>query len=269
VTKDSIKTFRPLGHPNLLITVSFGIFIPPQLIETTDHTINLHPSLLPQYRGAAPIHHAINNGDTHTGISLQTLSPVAYDGGIIFDQSEPIPIEPDEQFLSLWDRLAAIGAEMLLRCVRSRSFRDPIPVATSTQPSLANRLDTGINWEQVTSAEAVRFGRIVNPSTGAITLDEGKRVDILVNQLSLRQQNALKPPGTYFLARHGQTGLFKMVVVCKSHTCVWVDQVRVSGKDWISGVDFVKSAPHRFWGGKFVPYRKEFSDHSPEELRGY
>jgi methionyl-tRNA formyltransferase len=269
VSKDSIKTFRPLGNPNLLIAVSFGLFIPPRLISTTEHTINLHPSLLPQYMGPAPIHHAIKNGDTHTGVSLQTISPVAFDGGIIFNQSDPIPIEPDEHFLSLWDRLAAIGAEMLLESVRSQSFRDPMPVATSRQPSLAPRLVNGINWEQFTSEEAVRFGRVINPCTGAITLDESKRVDIHVRELSLRQQNALKPPGTYFLARHGPTGLFKMVVVCKSHQCVWVENVKVSGKGWISGVDFVKSAPDRFWGGKFVPYRREFSDHSPEELGDY
>jgi methionyl-tRNA formyltransferase len=267
VTRDSIKDIRASQfHANVLIAVSFGLFVPPRFISATNHTVNVHPSLLPQYRGPAPIHHAIYNGDKHTGVSLQTLSPDGFDRGTIFDQSYAIAIQDDEPFISLWDRLASIGADMLLSCIRNRTFRDPKPVHTFTTPSWAGYIHKQITWDNVTSEQAVRASRVHDPVTGAITLHDGKRVDILVRGLSIRQQNARKVPGTYFIAREALSGDKKMVIVCQNHQTIWVDQVKVSGKTWITGVEFINSAHHRFWGDQFVPWRKEFQDHSPEDF---
>src|SRR6202011_5606413 len=207
------------------------------------------------------------NGDKHTGVSIQTLSPEAFDQGIVFDQSYAIAIEDDEPFISLWDRLATIGADMLQSCVRNRTFRDPKPIDTFTIPSWAGYIHKQIDWNNVSAEQAVRAARVHDPVTGAITLDEEKRVDVILQGLSLRQQNAKKVPGTYFLARHALTGDKKMVVVCQNHKTVWVEKVKVAGKTWISGYEFVTSATQRFWGSQFVPWRKEFKDHSPEEFK--
>lgn len=252
---------------DLLIAVSFGLFIPSQIIEQVASTINVHPSLLPQYRGPAPIHNVIFNGDRHTGITLQTLSPHGFDKGIIFDQSYPIRIEDDETFTSLWTRLSSHASEMLLLCLQNQTYRKPKAVETFTKESYAGYIHKQINWYAFTAEQAVRLARLYDPITGVISLDDQKRIDVLVRGISFRQQGSGgKAPGTYFIARHALSGDKRMVVVCKDHQTVWVEQVKVSGKSWISGLDFVSSSSDRFWGGRFVPWRKEFEDHDPKEF---
>ena len=268
VTKETLNTFN-LDHKDidLLIAVSFGLFIPARILEQAGSTINVHPSLLPQYRGPAPIHHAILNGDRHTGVTLQTLSPKGFDKGIIFDQSYPLAIEEDEQFSSLWNRLASLAADMLVSSLRNQTYIQPKPVKTFTEESYAGYIHKQIDWYTTSADKAVRLGRIHHPITGAISLDDGKRVDVLVQGISQRQQGpGGKPPGTYFIARHAQSGDKKMVVVCANRETVWIEKVKVSGKTWITGLDFASTSSDRFWGGKFVPWRKEFEDHDPKEF---
>lgn len=256
------------GEIDLLIAVSFGLFIPARIIEQVGSTINVHPSLLPQYRGPAPIHNAILNGDRHTGVTLQTLSPNGFDKGIIFDQSSPIRIEDDETFLSLWNRLSSHAAEMLVSSVRDQTYFKPTPVKTFTNESYAGFVHKQIDWWKTSADKAIRLGRLYDPITGVISLDDGTRIEVSVQGISLRQQGSGgKPPGTYFIARHVQSGDKKMVVVCSDRKTVWVEQVKVSGKSWISGLDFVSTSPDRFWGERFVPWRKEFEDHDPKEFQ--
>lgn len=57
-----------------------------------------------------------------------------------------------------------------------------------------------------------------------------------------------------------------MVVVCSDGKTVFVEDIKVSGRNWISGLNFVATSDERFWGSKFVPWRKEFEDHDPEEF---
>ena len=244
------------------------MFIPEQVIQKVRSTINVHPSLLPQYRGPGPIHHAIYNGDKHTGVSLQTLSPLGFDRGIIFEQSFPMRIEDDETFDSLWHRLSTKGAEMLLSSIQNQTYQKPKPIQTHTQSKYAGYIHKQIDWTKVSADKAIRLGRLYDPVTGAITLDEGKRKDIIIRGISQRAQGAgSRSPGTYYMARHAQSGSLKMIVVCADGQTVWVEKVKVSGKDWISGVDFVGTSSDRFWGSKFVPWRKEFDDHDPKEFQ--
>ena len=264
VTKESIANLQLKA--DLLITCSFGLMIPAKLIENASYTVNVHPSLLPQYRGPAPIYHSILNGDRHTGVSLQTLHPKKFDEGIIFDQSYPVPIEENETFLSLWDRLALKGAEMLLNCVQNRTYQHPTPIQTFTEPSYASMVTKQIDWYKITAVEASRLARCVDPITGVITLDEGKRSFVHLRGVKVREKGSAEQPGHYFLPKHAESRKNKLCVVCKDRTTVWVDEVKVSGKDWIDGVEFFSSAPDRFWGQRFTPWRKEFEDHDPSEF---
>lgn len=267
MTKDSITKIDPTElNADLLIAVSFGLFVPPKLIRAVDSTINVHPSLLPRHRGPAPIHHAIASGDQQTGVSLQTLSPDGFDQGIIFDQSLPIDIEENELLTSLWDRLAIVGADMLVSSIRNRTYLNPQPIQTFTNPSYAGPIHKHVDWNITYADKILRLGRVHDPVTGAITLGEGRRIDILLNGIHPREQHSKRPPGSYAVARDKETGETKMFVVCADGKTVWIDQVKVSGKNWISGVQFVASASDRFWASKFVPWRREFEDHDPKEF---
>ncbi|KAL1840965.1 hypothetical protein VTJ49DRAFT_7571 [Mycothermus thermophilus] len=125
---------RPDGEPiNLIIAVSFGLFVPPRLINASKYGgLNVHPSLLPDLRGPAPIHHAFLLGRSHTGVTIQTLSPVSFDAGVPLMQT-PRPGIPVPNLLAsngddkggtdplkdLHDQLAAEGARMLVETLKS------------------------------------------------------------------------------------------------------------------------------------------------------
>ncbi|KAI6781683.1 Methionyl-tRNA formyltransferase-like protein [Emericellopsis cladophorae] len=89
-----IPTFTGWQMPadiNLIIAVSFGLFVPPRLLRQAKYGgLNVHPSFLPDLRGPAPIHHAVLHGDTHTGVSLQTLHEKTFDHGTVLAQT-PAP----------------------------------------------------------------------------------------------------------------------------------------------------------------------------------
>ncbi|KAG6068706.1 hypothetical protein E4U32_008027 [Claviceps aff. humidiphila group G2b] len=110
----------PVGT-NLIVAVSYGAFIPAKILASVKYGgLNVHPSLLPDLHGAAPLHHAILRGDTHTGVTLQTLDDKAFDRGIILTQtpSPGIPISDDDFLYSLRRKMAAHGAEMLIQGLR-------------------------------------------------------------------------------------------------------------------------------------------------------
>ncbi|KAG6014264.1 hypothetical protein E4U41_004892 [Claviceps citrina] len=118
------ETFRGWELPcrtNLVVVVSFGLFVPRRILSSAKYGgLNVHPSLLPDLRGPAPIHHALLRGDTHMGISLQTLDDKAFDHGTILAQTPPpgLAIPPDASFQDVLQEAADAGAEMLVRGLR-------------------------------------------------------------------------------------------------------------------------------------------------------
>lgn len=118
-------TFRDWTLPqgtNLVVAVSFGLFVPPRILASAKYGgLNVHPSLLPHLRGPAPIHHACLRGDQHTGVSLQTLDPHAFDHGTVLAQTPApgLPIPPDQSFADLKHALAVRGAALLVEGLRA------------------------------------------------------------------------------------------------------------------------------------------------------
>lgn len=107
---------------NLIIAVSFGLWIPSRLLSAAKYGgLNVHPSLLPQLRGAAPLQHTILQGLTRTGVTLQTLSTIDFDQGIRLLQLPESPgiwVAKDETPQSLLEKLGPIGAEALITGIR-------------------------------------------------------------------------------------------------------------------------------------------------------
>ncbi|KAF4319323.1 hypothetical protein JM18_002963 [Phytophthora kernoviae] len=97
------------------VVVSFGYFLHPHMLKNLHHgAINMHPSLLPKYRGPAPIHHALLNGDATTGVSVIEIDPKAFDVGRILLQ-EPYDIKSGIQCQELANELAEFGAEGIIK----------------------------------------------------------------------------------------------------------------------------------------------------------
>ncbi|KAL2178091.1 uncharacterized protein P884DRAFT_284665 [Thermothelomyces heterothallicus CBS 202.75] len=120
---------QPNGEPiNLIIAVSFGLFVPSRLINASKYGgLNVHPSLLPDLRGPAPIHHALLAERDYTGITIQTLSPEAFDAGIPLLQTPApgVPIPEGCTPEQLHEILAPMGAQLLVQALRAGLYVPP------------------------------------------------------------------------------------------------------------------------------------------------
>lgn len=155
-TPESDQEFIDLAHArnyNLVIAVSYGRLIPAQFLELLKYGgLNVHPSLLPRYRGAAPLHAALLNNDEYTGVSVQTLHPTKFDQGYVLYQTPEVPIadlgqrgkESESETATtattrktllelLTRKLAPMGAEGLIEVLQERRFEDAEKYAIKNQ----------------------------------------------------------------------------------------------------------------------------------------
>ncbi|MEO5596608.1 MAG: methionyl-tRNA formyltransferase [Lysobacteraceae bacterium] len=110
-TREARDTLRALA-PDLLVVVAYGMILPPKILSIPKHGCwNVHASLLPRWRGAAPIQRAIEAGDTQTGVCLMQMDEGVDTGGVLL--SKAVPISDADTAASLHDRLARLGAEVL------------------------------------------------------------------------------------------------------------------------------------------------------------
>jgi methionyl-tRNA formyltransferase len=178
---------------NLQIVVAFRML--PELVWSMPAigTFNLHASLLPQYRGAAPINWAIIRGEKETGVTTFFLKHDIDTGGILFQESEPI-LENDDVG-SLYTRLMNKGAQLVLKTVKAIATNDYKPIPQIDIPDLKHapkifKETCMINWDQ--SSEALRnFVRGLSPQPTAWTIIGGKPFKIF--KIKLVQ---LSQPGT-------------------------------------------------------------------------
>ncbi|KAK0739930.1 formyl transferase [Apiosordaria backusii] len=138
--KDTFTSWFMKQYINLIVAVSFGRFVPPRLLNQAEYGgLNVHPSLLPDLRGPAPLHYALLNRYTHTGVSIQTLSPDSFDTGTVLSQTPlpGIPIPPNSTPADLTSLLAPLGASMLVSVLESGlhlplhqdvSWKPPYPI---------------------------------------------------------------------------------------------------------------------------------------------
>jgi methionyl-tRNA formyltransferase len=128
-TIDTFTGWTPPSRIDLIIAVSFGLFVPPRILNLATYGgLNVHPSLLPDLKGPAPIQHALLNRRPYTGVSVQTLHPAHFDGGTVLAQtpSPGITIPDWVNAEDLTKRLADEGANMLVDVLVSRAFVPPL-----------------------------------------------------------------------------------------------------------------------------------------------
>jgi methionyl-tRNA formyltransferase len=176
-------------NANLQIVVAFRML--PELVWSMPAlgTFNLHASLLPQYRGAAPINWAIINGEKETGTTTFFLKHEIDTGSILFQEKEPI--YPDDDAGSLYGRLKRKGAALVLKTVRAIESGDykPVPQNESGELKHAPKVyRTEIDWDQP-SEKIVNLVRGLSPFPGTWTTINGKTCKIF--RLSVGSNNEL------------------------------------------------------------------------------
>jgi methionyl-tRNA formyltransferase len=223
---------------DLYIIVAYGQILPPAVLELPGKgCINLHASLLPAYRGAAPIQRAIMAGETCTGLTTMWLSEGLDEGDIILQQR--MDIAPQETYGELHDRLAGAGAELLLQTLAAieqgiapRRKQDP---AQASYASAIKPEATRIDWRQ--SAEQINnMIRALNPKPGAYCFWQGKRLKLWQGEIVAGIEGI---PGE--LVEFTKEG----PMIAAGQEGLRLRQLQLEGRKPISGAEFVRGyRPH-------------------------
>lgn len=171
-TRAAIAAARPAA----LVVAAYGLILPPALLALPPRgCLNVHASLLPRWRGAAPIQRALLAGDTVTGITIMKMDEGLDTGAILLQ--EAIAIAPEDTAGSLHDKLAALGARLLVRALEA----SPTPIAqdgnAATYAARIGRGEAEIDWRKP-AEEIERRIRAFNPAPGAWTRHEGVALKI-------------------------------------------------------------------------------------------
>jgi methionyl-tRNA formyltransferase len=174
----------------LFAVAAYGhIFGPSLLAAPSRGCVNVHASLLPRYRGAAPVHHALIDGETETGVTTIWMDERMDGGDVIVQRS--LPIAPDDNVRSLERKLAGLGAAALVETLQliegGGAPRVAQDEALATYAPSVNRVRAQVDWT-LGAQQICNLVRGTTPNPGAYTLDRGKRLKIL------RAQPLQKPP---------------------------------------------------------------------------
>ncbi len=165
-------------NPDLICVVAYGKILPKELLEIPKMgCINVHGSLLPQYRGAAPIQWAVLNGDKKTGITTMYMNEGMDTGDMILKKE--VQIGEDETTGELWERLSKIGAELLVETVEKiedgTAPREKQPEDFTMAPMLHKEM-ANIDWDKKDATQIKNLVRGLNPIMGAYTYLNGKKI---------------------------------------------------------------------------------------------
>ena len=167
-------------EPDVICVVAYGKILPKEILEIPKlGCINVHGSLLPKYRGAAPIQWAVINGEKVTGVTTMYMDVGMDTGDMIL--KEETEIAPDETTGELWDRLAKIGADLLVKTLEQIKNKTAPRIPQGEDFSMAPMLDkemSKIDWESKTAQEIKNLVRGLNPIMGTYSYLNGKKIKI-------------------------------------------------------------------------------------------
>ncbi|MCW5846836.1 MAG: methionyl-tRNA formyltransferase [Anaerolineae bacterium] len=224
-------------QPDLIVVAAFGQILRPHVLYLPPRgCLNVHASLLPRWRGASPIQHALLAGDAATGVTLMRMDE-GLDTGDMYTQ-ESLTIDPRETAATLHDRLAVLGAEMLRR--RLDAILDgrltPIPQteAGSTYAPMIHKEDGEIDWQQDV-ATLDRHVRAMTPWPGAFTTWAGDTLKVVAAR-ALAARPLGRRPGTVMWAADGPA-------VMTGEGTLLLETVQLAGKRAMAAGDFVRGRP--------------------------
>jgi methionyl-tRNA formyltransferase len=218
--------------------VAYGKILPGDLLAVPPQGfVNVHFSLLPEYRGAAPVQRAVMEGRSETGVSIMRLTE-GMDEGPVF-ANETLKIEPAETAGQVGDRLAAVGAALLIKTLLAIDSGDAVAVAQDHEratyaPKITDE-EGEIDWSA--SSESIRdLVRGLNPAPGAWTTFEGKRLKIHATAPSAATSAAgeMKLDGSALVAGTG-SGSLELV------------EVQPAGKRRMTGAEFARGLRPATW----------------------
>ena len=196
--------------PDIICVVAYGKILPKEILDIPKYgCINVHASLLPKYRGAAPIQWAIINGDKKTGVTTMYMDVGMDTGDIIL--KEEVEINEDETTGELWNKLADIGGKLLVKTLEQIESGNIVREKQSNDYTMAPMLDKSIakiEWNENNAIQIKNLVRGLNPILGAYTLYKGKKIKLWKVDV-LKNKDEEKPNGMIIKANEKEGLLIK------------------------------------------------------------
>lgn len=217
--------------PDLMVVAAFGQLLKKHVLDLPKRgCINVHASLLPKYRGAAPVQWAIIQGERWTGVTIMLMDEGMDTGPILVQRA--VEIGEEETGGELEERLAALGAELIVPAIKGYLQGKIVPKPQPKEGTLAPKIReecTRIDWGKG-AREIHNLVRALNPSPLAYTTFRGKRVKIIRTALANSEESG--QPGE--ILRHK-----KRLLVATKDGILEIISLRPEGKREISGLDFL------------------------------
>ncbi len=237
---NKIKSLKP----DIICVVAYGKILPKEILEIPKlGCINVHGSLLPKYRGAAPIQWAVLNGDKETGVTTMYMDEGMDTGDIIL--KEKVEIDENETTGELWARLAIIGGKLLVKTLKQIEEGTAPRIKQSENYTIAPMLDkkmAKIDWENKTAKDIKNLVRGLNPIMGAYTFLKGKKIKFwkvdIANNIGYDKDNIRIFRSGTVLVSDSRDGLF---IKTKDNAIISIIEIqgenakRMNIKDYLRG----------------------------------
>jgi methionyl-tRNA formyltransferase len=238
LTRDQLLEDRSLDHVDVLIVAAYGMILPEALLSRPRFgCINIHTSLLPRWRGAAPIQRAILAGDQQTGITIMQMDSGLDTGDILYQQT--CPILATDTSGSLHDKMAVIGSECILTVLNRLQNGSLTPVQQDavgiTYANKIQKSEAEIDWDNP-AAVIDRQIRAFNPAPVAYTTLNNQAMRIWQAQI-LDQPGYLSTPGT--IVKYSPEG----IDVSTTDKVIRIEKLQVPGKKTVGVRDFFNGNP--------------------------
>ena len=239
---DEMAELMTLGADGI-VTAAFGQFLPTKLLDSVDFAVNVHASLLPKYRGGAPIHYGIINGDKEAGVTIMEMVKKMDAGDMIAKASTPITDE--DNVGTMFEKLAVIGRDLLLKTlpdyIAGNIKPEPQDESKATFSPNITPEEERIDWNK-SAREVFNHIRGLYPWPVAHTLLDGKRFKIYEASLAEGQGQ----PGQ--IIEKGKETL----VVATGDGAISLKTVQLAGKPRMSVVDFLNGVGRKLEVGELI-----------------
>lgn len=229
----ALETCRQLA-PELIVVAAYGRILPEELLQVPPYgSINVHSSVLPKYRGAAPINWAILNGEQETGVTIMYMAKELDAGDII--HCLKTPIDPEETAQELTERLALLGAQALAETVEllqtGKAVRTPQEHSAQTYAPMLSKALSPMDWNRPALALHNQVRGLI-PWPCASTVLGGKQVKVFRTELGGKTAAA---PGTVVAA--GKQGI---EVACGDGQILRITQLQAEGGKRMAAADYLR-----------------------------
>jgi methionyl-tRNA formyltransferase len=224
-------------RPDAILVVAYGRIIPQWMLDLPrDGNINLHGSLLPKYRGAAPIQWAVASGETETGVTTMRLDAGLDTGPMLL--ARKVPIGEEETAVDVYENLAEVGAELMVETLRRLEKGDLYPAiqdhVLATHAPILTREDGRIDFNR--SAKEIRDRwRGFQPWPGAFTTLRGKK--LIVHRMKSVEHEKPLAPGLLHIHEN------RILAGCGGGTAIAFEELQLEGKRRMEVSEFLRGNP--------------------------